>query len=546
MVNFFDLPMEIREKIYRYSIIEPKTQDMSAQLLNRSKITPYTFPHIGLIDSRNGVIDDDRMPGREFILVSRRVHEEVKLALAQELTFYWDRPKRFLHDCNSWGDYLRNNVRMVEFAVTPLITNCEYAEHVHPRCKAGIHERATCKTGLWETGLWYQAFGILNSFESIRLFELIPWKESWSFIGGLNMSRALTCLSDVVETEDGGAKQKCYWGIVREARWDRPVPGPSDPIYWEPLDDLNVLNHQRFEQFLDMLRIVRANRFLEREDRRILTFVTVRVNWLSNSFGRNKFYWMTRNDTSQVINKIYQAFGVRAVSDNVAFCGSLSNRTILRLMMANNVKNCERIIREKIQTVEEPYPPDDMFSEMRNDEKFQRHGMYSSNLLLARIGSSVPASVYYYKISKRSIDRNAANSYGKLRQYNRRMVRAGRLQHSQRLASAQEDEAVDIQQPGAPVRRRRLCRGLRPQTGEEEAAAVREVKAHGPCQKLRREYKKPMHSWRLRQANQTGPDQQNESDSFQESEAPIRRRRLCRGVKPQILEASFGLQEMEY
>ncbi|APA09051.1 hypothetical protein sscle_04g038210 [Sclerotinia sclerotiorum 1980 UF-70] len=546
MVNFFDLPIEIREKIYRYSIIEPKTQDMSVQLLNHSK-SLYTFPHITLIDSRNGVTDDDRMPGREFILVSRRVHAEVKLALAQEFTFYWDSPKRFLRDFNYWGDYLRDNVRMVEFAVTPMITEYEGAEHIHPRCRAGIHEAPTCKTGSWETDLWFEAFEILNSFESIRLFDLMAFKESWSLHGGLNMSRAIVCLGHLEETEEGGAKQKSYWSMVREARRDGPAPDPSDPIYWEPLDDCNLLNHRRFSEFLAMLRCVRANRFLEREDRRILTTVSVRVNWLSNSFGKNKFYWMIRNDASRLVNKIYRAFGVRAVSDNVAFRGSLNDRTTLRTMMANNVKNCETAIREKIPIEEEPYPLHDMFSEMRKDEKFQRRGLYSSNLKLPRVGWNVPTSVYYYKRSKRSVNRNRANSYQKLQQYNRRMVRLGRLQRSRLLASVQEDEAVDIQQPGASVRRRRLCRGLRTRTEkeEEEASPIQEVKVRGPSQKLRRRYKRAVRSWRIGQPSQTSLGQRDESGGSSESEAPMRRRRLRRGIKPQDLGTSFGLQDME-
>ncbi|EDO00065.1 predicted protein [Sclerotinia sclerotiorum 1980 UF-70] len=487
MVNFFDLPIEIREKIYRYSIIEPKTQDMSVQLLNHSK-SLYTFPHITLIDSRNGVTDDDRMPGREFILVSRRVHAEVKLALAQEFTFYWDSPKRFLRDFNYWGDYLRDNVRMVEFAVTPMITEYEGAEHIHPRCRAGIHEAPTCKTGSWETDLWFEAFEILNSFESIRLFDLMAFKESWSLHGGLNMSRAIVCLGHLEETEEGGAKQKSYWSMVREARRDGPAPDPSDPIYWEPLDDCNLLNHRRFSEFLAMLRCVRANRFLEREDRRILTTVSVRVNWLSNSFGKNKFYWMIRNDASRLVRERYRAFGVRA-----------------------------------------------------------RRGLYSSNLKLPRVGWNVPTSVYYYKRSKRSVNRNRANSYQKLQQYNRRMVRLGRLQRSRLLASVQEDEAVDIQQPGASVRRRRLCRGLRTRTEkeEEEASPIQEVKVRGPSQKLRRRYKRAVRSWRIGQPSQTSLGQRDESGGSSESEAPMRRRRLRRGIKPQDLGTSFGLQDME-
>ncbi|KAJ8059173.1 hypothetical protein OCU04_012147 [Sclerotinia nivalis] len=526
MTNFLDLPLEIRNQIYQYSIVDPENQENSAQLCNRSEITRYSFPHIGYIDSRNGVIDDDRMPGREFILVSKRVHEECKVALFQELTFYWDNPMRFLHDCNSWGDILRDEVRMVEFAVTPLITETGSAEHAHRLCREGIHEEATCKSGSWETGLWEQAFGILDSFQSIRHFDLILWKKSWSVVGGLNMARALTCLNNVAVTEDGVQWQKDYKDIVREAKQDGPVPSPGDPVYWECLDDVNYLNHLRFKKFLDMLRRVRVKGFLKREDRQILKTANVRVNWLSNSFGKNKFYLMTWKGTNMVIDKIARAFG-GIMCENVIFGGSLTDRTTLRPKLANSDMNLA-CVRSEINL--DSYP--DMFLEMWNDKRFQRHGIYSANLSIPGVGSSVPTSERYYKPT-RLIDRNAANSYQKLRQYNRRAIRSWRLQRSRQLASGQGDEPVGIQQPGAPVRRRRLHRGIRPRT-EEEAAPIGERIVHGPSQKLRRGYKRAMRSWRLRQPNQSGLDQQDESGSSHEPEAPIRRRRLCRGIKPQI------------
>ncbi|KAF7871867.1 hypothetical protein EAF04_003974 [Stromatinia cepivora] len=539
MANFFDLPLELRNQIYQYSIVDPENEDNSAQLCNRSEINQYSFPHIGYINPRNGVIDDDRMPGKEFLLVSKKVHRECKIALFQELTFYWDSPMRFLYDYNSWGDLLRYNVRMVEFAVTPLITETGSAEHAHRLCRKGVHKEATCKSGSWETELWEQAFGILDSFQSVRHFDLIPWKESWSVCGGLNMARALTCLNTLTVTEDGVLWQKDYQNIVREAKEDGPVPNPYDPVYWEYLDDVNRLNHQRFKEFLNMLRRVREKGFLEREDRRILKTVSVRVNWLSNSFGKNKFYSMTRKGATKVIDKISRAFGGIACENSV-FGGSHPDRATLRLRLANPDMNimcdlnkvCELNKAGELNNAGDSDKMEldfnsDMFLEMWHDKRFQRHGIYSANLSLPGVGSSVPTSERYYKPT-RLIDRNAANSYHKLRQYNRRAIRSWKLQRSRQPASGQEDELVDIQQPGAPVRRRRLCRGIKPRI-EEEALPIRGHKVHGPSQKLRRGYKRAIRSWR-----QSGLDQQDKSGSSHEPDAPVRRRRLCRGIKPQI------------
>ena len=58
-------------------------------------------------------------------------------------------------------------------------------------------------------------------------------------------------------------------------------------------------------------------------------------------------------------------------------------------------------------------------------------------------------------------------------------------------------------------------------------------KPHHPSQMLRLHYKEAIRRWKLQQANQLAPSQQDEDIGSQTAEDPLRNRRLVRGIKPQ-------------
>ncbi|TGO49791.1 hypothetical protein BCON_0200g00200 [Botryotinia convoluta] len=122
--------------------------------------------------------------------------------------------------------------------------------------------------------------------------------------------------------------------------------------------------------------------------------------------------------------------------------------------------------------------------------------------------------------------------YDKLRKYYRNEIRAWK---------SQQHKLAEAQQPEAPARRRRLCRGIKPMAEENNPP----MKAHGlrrSPQILRREIKEALRRWKLRQANQPLPSQRDEAAEFQLPEAPARRRRLCRGIKPRAEEQNSPMQ----
>ncbi|KAF7885415.1 uncharacterized protein EAF02_003924 [Botrytis sinoallii] len=119
--------------------------------------------------------------------------------------------------------------------------------------------------------------------------------------------------------------------------------------------------------------------------------------------------------------------------------------------------------------------------------------------------------------------------YDKLRKYFQNKLRAWKSQQ-RKLAKAQ--------QQGAPARRRRQCRGIKPRAEEQNSP----MKAHGirrSPQTLRRE-REALRRWKIRYANQPPPSPRDEATESQLPEAPARRRRLCRGTKPRAEEQKFA------
>lgn len=306
MTNFLDLPSEIRDQIYEYVILGQDAGEASAQLLNTLEPTNHSFPRIRYINPRNGATDDDTLPGRELLLVSKEIHRECKTLLFRELTFYWDNPTKFLEDCCAWGD-LFHNIRRVEFAATPLITDSGLVEHEY--CEENIHEEATCKSGSWESELWEKAFEMLGSFESLTHFELILWKESWSLFGGFDMAKGLASLCRRIQDQNYINWQRDYQSVINFAAGDDLIPNlPTSVAQWLPEHCVDYLNHRRFWEFVHMLERVDKKGLLERADRIIDRKVSAHVNWLINGNGTNRYYSMTRRELYEVVALVVYCF----------------------------------------------------------------------------------------------------------------------------------------------------------------------------------------------------------------------------------------------
>ncbi|TGO13655.1 hypothetical protein BTUL_0065g00110 [Botrytis tulipae] len=99
-----------------------------------------------------------------------------------------------------------------------------------------------------------------------------------------------------------------------------------------------------------------------------------------------------------------------------------------------------------------------------------------------------------------------------------------------RVWKSQQRKLAKAQQPETLARRRRLYRGIKSMTKEHNPPMKARGLRRSP-QTLRREKEAPRR-WKLRQANQPPPSQRDEAAESQLPEAPTRRRRLCRGIKP--------------
>lgn len=126
-------------------------------------------------------------------------------------------------------------------------------------------------------------------------------------------------------------------------------------------------------------------------------------------------------------------------------------------------------------------------------------------------------------------------------------VRAWKSQH-RKLAAARR--------PETPARRRRIYKGIRSMIEEHNPP----MKAHGfqsLAQTLRwetsrrdslrwersqREMKEARRLWKLQQAKRLPPSQRDEAAESQLSEAPARRRRLRRGIKPRAGQQNSLIQ----